>query len=79
MPAVIAEAAGFQGDIYFSRHHESHAASAFFCSPFERAAILVADGVGEWATTSIGDGDGNRSGCSRSSGSRTPSGSSTRR
>jgi carbamoyltransferase len=60
MPNVIEEhVPGFQGDIFFSRHHESHAASAFFCSPFEEAAIVVADGVGEWATTSIGEGQGN--------------------
>lgn len=50
---------GFTGDIFFSRHHESHAASAFFCSPFDDAALLVADGVGEWACTSIGEGTGN--------------------
>ena len=49
---------GFGGDIFFSRHHESHAASAFFCSPFEDAALLVVDGVGEWACTSIGEGSG---------------------
>jgi carbamoyltransferase len=61
MPKVIAERIpGFRGDIFFSRHHESHAASTFFASPFERAAILIADGVGEWATASIGEGDGNR-------------------
>jgi carbamoyltransferase len=60
MPKVIEEQIpGFQGDIYFSRHHESHAASTFFCSPFENAAIVVADGVGEWATASIGEGRGN--------------------
>ncbi|MDD5614055.1 MAG: carbamoyltransferase [Candidatus Omnitrophica bacterium] len=40
--------------ILFSKHHLSHAASAFFCSPFEKAAILTADGVGEWATTTLG-------------------------
>jgi carbamoyltransferase len=51
---------GFRGEIYFCRHHESHAASAFFCSPFEEAAIVVVDGVGEWACTSIGRGVGNR-------------------
>jgi carbamoyltransferase len=61
MPAVIVKhLPGFDGDIFFSRHHESHAASAFFASPFERAAIVIADGVGEWATASIGEGDGNR-------------------
>lgn len=63
-PDVIARELGtddepFAGPILFTEHHESHAASAFFPSPFERAAILTADGVGEWATTSWGVGDGN--------------------
>jgi len=44
----------------FAEHHESHAASAFFPSPFEEAAILTLDGVGEWATASFGVGRGNR-------------------
>lgn len=44
--------------ILFSEHHLSHAASAFFCSPFEEAAILTVDGVGEWATASLGIGKG---------------------
>ncbi len=44
----------------FTEHHESHAASAFFPSPFEEAAILTVDGVGEWATASCGYGRGNR-------------------
>jgi carbamoyltransferase len=43
----------------FTQHHESHAASAFFPSPFEKAAVLTLDGVGEWATTSLSVGDGN--------------------
>ena len=47
-----------QKKIKFGYHHHSHAASAFYPSPFERAAILVMDGVGEWATTSIGRGRG---------------------
>ena len=47
------------GKIMFSEHHLSHAASAFFPSPFEEAAILTVDGVGEWTTTSIGIGKGN--------------------
>src|SRR5262245_40374121 len=51
---------GYAGPIVFTEHHESHAASAFFPSPFERAAIITADGVGEWATTSWGVGEGNR-------------------
>jgi carbamoyltransferase len=46
--------------IVFTEHHESHAASAFFPSPFEEAAILTLDGVGEWATASFGVGEGNR-------------------
>ena len=47
------------GKILFTEHHESHAASAFFPSPFEDAAILTIDGVGEWATTAYGYGKGN--------------------
>lgn len=50
----------FHGKLIFPSHHESHAASAFFPSPFRRAAILTVDGVGEWATASIGRGEGNR-------------------
>ena len=46
-------------NIYFSDHHLSHAASAFFPSPFEEAVVLTADGVGEWATTTIAVGKGN--------------------
>ena len=48
-----------QNKIYFSDHHLSHAASAFFPSPFEEAVILTADGVGEWATTTVAIGKGN--------------------
>jgi carbamoyltransferase len=50
---------GYSGDILYSEHHESHAASAFLPSPFETAAVLTIDGVGEWATASIGVGRGN--------------------
>jgi carbamoyltransferase len=46
--------------LYFPEHHESHAASAFFPSPYRRAAILTLDGVGEWATSAIGRGEGSR-------------------
>ena len=46
--------------LLFAEHHQSHAASAFFASPFEEAAVLTMDGVGEWATTSAGFGSGNR-------------------
>src|ERR671919_1004472 len=42
--------------LLFTEHHQSHAASAFFPSPFEQAAVLTIDGVGEWATTSVGLG-----------------------
>ncbi|GIK98956.1 MAG: carbamoyltransferase [Alphaproteobacteria bacterium] len=46
--------------LLFGEHHQSHAASAFFPSPFEEAAVLTMDGVGEWATTSLSHGHGNR-------------------
>ncbi len=49
----------YDGDIFYAEHHESHAASAFFPSPFEEAAVLTMDGVGEWATSSFGIGRGN--------------------
>jgi carbamoyltransferase len=48
----------YTGEILFGEHHESHAASAFYPSPFEQAAIVTMDGVGEWATSSIGAGRG---------------------
>lgn len=50
----------YKGRYVFTEHHESHAASAFFPSPFEEAAILTMDGVGEWATASFGTGRGNK-------------------
>jgi carbamoyltransferase len=49
----IAKRGGFRGEILFSEHHLSHAAFAFFSSPFDEAVVLVVDGVGEWATTSV--------------------------
>lgn len=49
----------FEWKLLFGDHHESHAASAFYPSPFEEAAILTIDGVGEWATSSLGIGKGN--------------------
>ena len=49
---------GYRGEILFGDHHESHAASAFYPSPFEQAAILTVDGVGEWATSAISIGRG---------------------
>src|SRR5947207_6453777 len=50
---------GYRGELLYAEHHESHAASAFFPSPFEEAAILTVDGVGEWATASFGVGKRN--------------------
>ncbi len=49
---------GYAGEVLFGEHHESHAASAFYPSPFEQAAVVTIDGVGEWATSSIGVGRG---------------------
>jgi carbamoyltransferase len=54
----VSKEVGFAGKVLFTEHHESHAASAFFPSPFERAAVLTMDGVGEWATSSYGYGRG---------------------
>ena len=56
----IAKECGDPGNVLFTEHHESHAASAFFPSPFDSAAILTIDGVGEWATTTYGYGEGNQ-------------------
>ncbi len=50
---------GFEGELLYAEHHESHAASAFFPSPYKESAILTIDGVGEWATASIGVGRDN--------------------
>ncbi|HEY0080859.1 MAG TPA: carbamoyltransferase [Pyrinomonadaceae bacterium] len=55
----VAREAGYKGKVLFTEHHESHAASAFFPSPFESAAVLTMDGVGEWATSSYGYGRAN--------------------
>jgi carbamoyltransferase len=61
LPSIIRSGlAGFRGELCFADHHESHAASAFFPSPFEDAAILTLDAVGEWGTSSMGHGQGNR-------------------
>src|SRR3989338_3926650 len=60
IPDLIRKELSYEGKMIFPEHHESHAASAFFPSPFEQAAILTADGVGEWTTASFGKGDGNR-------------------
>src|SRR5580765_3564423 len=62
LPALIREGLGgdLRAKMVFTDHHESHAASAFFPSPYAEAAILTLDGVGEWSTTTIGVGRGNR-------------------
>ncbi len=62
LPGVIRKAlgGGYRRRIVFTSHHEAHAASAFFPSPYDEAAILTMDGVGEWHTATIGRGQGNR-------------------
>ena len=55
----IDDSVDWEKKLLFADHHQSHAASAFFASPFESAAILTLDGVGEWTTTSAGYGRGN--------------------
>ena len=62
LPREMDKALGnsYKGRYVFTEHHESHAASAFFPSPFDEAAILTMDGVGEWATGSFGTGRGNK-------------------
>ncbi len=59
LPPLIRRHLRYEGLILQEMHHRSHAASAFYPSPFERAALLVVDGVGEWATASIGAASGN--------------------
>jgi len=59
MDRQLRAALGYDGEILYTEHHESHAASAFYPSPFEEAAILTMDGVGEWATASLSVGRGN--------------------
>lgn len=56
IPKVIQRETGYKGTVLFTEHHEAHAASAFYPSPFNEAAILTMDGVGEWATASYGFG-----------------------
>jgi carbamoyltransferase len=58
VPNLIHRHLGYDGEVLFAEHHQSHAASAFLCSPFEEAAILTCDGVGEWATSTQGVGRG---------------------
>ncbi len=58
IPKIIKKEIGYEGPVLYTEHHEAHAASAFYMSPFEAAAILTVDGVGEWATASYGIGNG---------------------
>lgn len=59
MKDMIKTDLGYEGKVLFPEHHESHAASAFYPSPYNNAAILTMDGVGEWTTMSYGVGEGN--------------------
>ncbi len=59
MKELIKKELNYKGLILFPEHHQSHAASAFYASPFQEAAFLTIDGVGEWTTTSFGMGKGN--------------------
>jgi carbamoyltransferase len=58
IPKIIQRETGYDGVVLFTEHHEAHAASAFYPSPFNNAGILTVDGVGEWATASYGFGEG---------------------
>lgn len=59
VPQSLRKSLNYSGPLIFSEHHLSHAASAFLVSPFNEAAILTVDGVGEWETTTLGVGTGN--------------------
>jgi carbamoyltransferase len=59
MRQTIRQRLSYEGKVLFTTHHQSHAAAAFFPSPFEEAGIITLDGVGEWATTTYGTGRGN--------------------
>ena len=60
MKVLLSKELNYNGEFLFPEHHQSHASSAFFPSPFNEAAFLTLDGVGEWATTSWGVGTGNQ-------------------
>lgn len=60
IPSLIRDQLSYEGKVLYTEHHEAHAASAFFPSPFPHAAFLTMDGVGEWATSSYGVGNGNQ-------------------
>lgn len=57
-PQLFESELGYKGEVVYTQHHESHAASAFYCSGFADATVVTVDGVGEWATTTIGAGSG---------------------
>lgn len=59
MKELLKRELGYEGEMVFPEHHESHASSAFFPSPYKEAAILTMDGVGEWTTAILGVGEGN--------------------
>lgn len=60
IPETIKNELDYEGEILFTEHHQSHAGSAFYPSPYQDAAILTIDGVGEWTTNSLGIGKGNK-------------------
>ena len=60
IPDTIKNELEYDGEIIFTEHHQSHAGSAFYPSPYQDAAILTIDGVGEWTTNSLGIGQGNQ-------------------
>jgi carbamoyltransferase len=60
LPKMLREEFDYSGPILYSEHHLSHAASAYYASGFEKAAVLTVDGVGEWATASWGRGEGHK-------------------
>lgn len=57
IPQHIEKELGYKGEVFYVPHHESHAASSFYCSGFADSAVVTVDGVGEWATTTIGYGN----------------------
>ena len=59
LPKIIKKKLRYKGEIIFIQHHLAHAASSFLVSPYQEAAILTVDGVGEWTTTALGHGKGN--------------------
>lgn len=60
MPLVFKRELGFEGKVYYSRHHNSHAGSSYLLSPFDEAAFITSDGIGEWSSLVSGKGEGNK-------------------